>query len=196
MLLTSCDEQTSSRRVRISGRSLFRVLRVTSLMSVAQTEAPSSANAMAVARPMPCPAAVTRATFPASLPLILVFSIPASMRFARNFVTPTPRQEIQICTSACLLHVSDVKLLVTAFHRELRWPPLLTPFLQLLRRNIQMQLPRFDIKLNKITIVHQSKVATNRGFRTSMKHDRAICCTAHARVRDADHVRDSTFQYL
>jgi hypothetical protein len=42
------------------------------LISVAQTKAPWLANAMAVARPMPCPAAVTKATFPASLPPILV----------------------------------------------------------------------------------------------------------------------------
>lgn len=34
------------------------------LMSVAKTLAPSSANASATARPMPCAAAVTRISFP------------------------------------------------------------------------------------------------------------------------------------
>src|SRR5271165_3083838 len=71
MLSTSSDSQTLRRHVRMLGRSLLSVTRDDSLISVAQTRAPSSANAMAVARPMPCPAAVTRATFPASLPLIL-----------------------------------------------------------------------------------------------------------------------------
>jgi hypothetical protein len=38
-------------------------------MSVAITAAPSRAKASAVARPIPCAAAVTSAVFPSSLPL-------------------------------------------------------------------------------------------------------------------------------
>jgi hypothetical protein len=41
-------------------------------MSVASTSAPSRAMAIAVARPMPCAAAVTNALLPASLPLIML----------------------------------------------------------------------------------------------------------------------------
>src|ERR1700752_3639163 len=54
----------------ISGRSRDNATRATSLISVAHTVAPSSANAMAVARPIPWAAAVITAVFPLSLLLI------------------------------------------------------------------------------------------------------------------------------
>src|SRR5580700_2228443 len=55
------------------GRSSRRLCRAVSLISVAHTVAPSSAKAIAVARPIPWAAAVTNAIFPASLPLIFFF---------------------------------------------------------------------------------------------------------------------------
>src|SRR5438445_5186092 len=50
---------TSSRRVSIEGACARSVCSASALMSVASTRAPSRANASALARPMPCPAAVT-----------------------------------------------------------------------------------------------------------------------------------------
>ena len=57
----SSELRTSSLRMRMPGRSVASDCSVVSLISVAQTLAPSSANASAVARPMPYPAVVTNA---------------------------------------------------------------------------------------------------------------------------------------
>ena len=54
---TACDAARRPRSFRAAAR----------LTSVAQTCAPSAASASALARPMPCPAAVTSAVFPSSL---------------------------------------------------------------------------------------------------------------------------------
>ncbi|CAI8695449.1 hypothetical protein EMIT0111MI5_300027 [Burkholderia sp. IT-111MI5] len=68
---TSFASVTSSRRVvsRPPARSASAASRASaaSLMSVASTSAPSLANRSAVARPMPCPAAVTSARLPCNL---------------------------------------------------------------------------------------------------------------------------------
>ena len=65
--LTAVSSITSRIRVLIPGLP-WSSARVLGLTSVAQTVAPSRAKASAVARPMPCPAAVITATLPASLP--------------------------------------------------------------------------------------------------------------------------------
>ncbi len=71
---------------RVRGRQFAQAC--FALMSVAMTRAPSAANASAVARPMPWPAAVTSARLPFSLLLIvppparIAMVIPFGMRLA------------------------------------------------------------------------------------------------------------------
>ena len=56
-----------------------------SLMSVAMTEAPALAKASALARPMPCPAAVIKAVLPSRLNSCVIILVPFSRRhFERN----------------------------------------------------------------------------------------------------------------
>ena len=57
---------TSSRRV--ATKASARSATLSSAMSVARTLAPSAAKASAVARPIPCAAAVTKARLPSSRP--------------------------------------------------------------------------------------------------------------------------------
>src|SRR5262249_46707913 len=64
-------------------------------MSVAITRAPSAANASAVARPIPCPAAVTSARLPFSL---LLMVIPFDVRLAYSVVAPRRRTEMPMTT--------------------------------------------------------------------------------------------------
>src|SRR5690242_18064453 len=61
---TASSERTSS----FVRNAAFRPFSFLSSRSVAITLAPSAINASAIARPMPWPAAVTRATFPFNLP--------------------------------------------------------------------------------------------------------------------------------
>jgi|SRR5579862_1338476 len=56
-----------------------------SLMPVAHTAAPSFANAIAVARLMPCPAAVTKAVLPASPALMDIICRQAQKSRRRNY---------------------------------------------------------------------------------------------------------------
>src|SRR5262249_15980862 len=74
---------TSSVRVSMPGTSLFSASSRPALMSVATTRAPSRANAVATARPMPWPAAVTKAVLPASL-AVMVSPRGKGRRSARN----------------------------------------------------------------------------------------------------------------
>src|ERR1700730_10453245 len=62
--MSSCDRASSLHSLACSPSSLL------GSRSVAITLAPSSLNFSAMARPMPCPAAVTSATFPCSLRLM------------------------------------------------------------------------------------------------------------------------------
>jgi hypothetical protein len=79
---TAFQSHTSNRRARIPGRPSTRVASVASFISVAHTVAPSSANAIAVARPKPCPAAVTSAVLPVSLPaMFIVVPVTFSIQF-------------------------------------------------------------------------------------------------------------------
>ena len=61
---TSAVERTSS----LASVAFFRPLSFFTSRSVAITFAPSATKASAIARPIPCPAAVTSATLPFSLP--------------------------------------------------------------------------------------------------------------------------------
>jgi hypothetical protein len=72
--LTSAVLRTSSLATSAMP-SLVRPAMPASLMSVAMTVAPSRANAMAHARPMPAAAAVTTARFPLRRSAMLFFSL-------------------------------------------------------------------------------------------------------------------------
>ena len=69
----------------------------------------------------------------------------ALMRLAWNFVAAATRQKIQIRARIGLHYALYVKLLVAAFHGVNRWLPLLTPPLQLVLRNIEVETPGFHV---------------------------------------------------
>ena len=97
---TAAAPRTSSTAVERRGSSAASAASAFSSMSVASARAPSCANANAVARPIPCPAAVNSAVLPASRPLIELAPRDACdacsvQPFQRSTRTPGRRPTIQ-----------------------------------------------------------------------------------------------------
>ncbi len=118
------------------------------------------------------------------------------MRLPGNGGTAASDQKIEIRALVGLGHALDVQLLIPALHRRCRLPPLRTPGLQFFLRHIEMELPCFHIHLNHVAVPHQRERSANRGFRSDVQDHRAISGSAHASVRDADHVFEPAFEYF
>src|SRR5215469_18975480 len=116
------------------------------------------------------------------------------MRLPRHRVAAATDEEVQIRAGIRLKDMVEVKPLVASGHGGRHRFPMGPPPSDLLVGYIQMQASLLHVQFYAVALADLCERTTDRRLRRHMQYHRPIRRTAHARIRDPDHVRDAALQ--
>src|SRR5512132_2954141 len=127
-------------------------------------------------------------------PMVSGYRAALSMVVPRDKRATLADQEIEVRALVGLQYVIEIELPVASGERCFRFLPFLFSPLNLAGRNQKVQFPLRDIEFNDVAVLDQRQHAACGCLRRSVQHDRAVGRSAHARIRDAHHVRDALLE--
>src|SRR5690348_5568856 len=100
-------------------------------------------------------------------------------------------QKVEVAAAVRLLDVLIVEPSVAARVPALGGTPSLTPTLELIRVDEEIQPACGNVELDDVTVAHEGERAADRGLRRDVQQGGTVGSAAHSRVRDADHVANT-----
>src|SRR5881409_866804 len=93
-------------------------------------------------------------------------------------------EKVEVAALVRLRDMIQEQLAVASRIVRLGWFPSGAPAIQFLVRHLQVQLTRFDVQLDQVSVLDESQCSSHRSLRVDVEHDSPIGRAAHSRVRD------------
>src|SRR5213592_687458 len=80
-------------------------------------------------------------------------------------------EEVEVAALVRLRDMIQEQLAVASRIVRLRWSPSGAPAIQFFVRHLQVQLTRFDVQLDQVSVLDESQCSSYRSLRVDVEHD-------------------------